>query len=232
MPERATNGLVRYVRAVWAVLWKDLTAEWRNREIISAMLVFSLLVVLIFNFALELDASARENVAAGVLWVTFVFSATLGLNRSFAPELDKGSLEGLLLAPIDRGVIYFAKLASTLIFIFLVEAIVIPLFFVLYGVDVFKPLFLLVVLLGTIGYVGVGTLLAAVAMRTRAREIMLPILLFPVTVPVILAAVRASSDILAGQDWGQISAAFNLVVAYDVIFIAVAFMLFDFLVEE
>ncbi|MFQ5410196.1 MAG: heme exporter protein CcmB [Anaerolineales bacterium] len=219
-------------RAAATIVWKDLAAELRSREIVTAMVVFALLVIIIFNFALQLDRAARENLAAGVLWVTFVFAATLGLNRTFAGEKDRGSFDGLLLAPVDRSAIFFGKLGSTFIFIVLVEAIVIPLFSALYGVNLFVPLFLVVVLLGTLGYALVGTLLAAIAVHTRAREVMLPILLFPVAIPIVLAAVRVSEGLLAGVEWSRISAAFSLVVAYDVIFLAIAYMTFDYLVEE
>src|SRR3990172_12258177 len=162
-----------YWRTVGAVLWKDFTAELRSRELVSAMLVFSLLVVLIFNFALDLDKAARENVAAGVLWVTFTFAGTLGLNRAFATEKDRGSLDGLLLAPVDRTVIFFGKLVGTLVFMLIVEAIVIPVFSILYGISLFQPMLLVVVLLGTLGYAAVGTLLAAMAVQTRTRDVML-----------------------------------------------------------
>ncbi|MDP6793527.1 MAG: heme exporter protein CcmB [Anaerolineales bacterium] len=219
-------------RAVSAIVWKDLAAEMRNKEIVSAMFIFSLLVVLIFNFALELDRDARETVAAGVLWVTFVFAAMLGLNRTFATEKDRGSLDGLLLAPIDRSALFVGKLLSTFVFILIVEIIVVPVFSVLYNISLFAPLFLLVLLLGTFGYTVVGTLLAAMAIHTRAREVMLPILLFPVAVPVVMAAVRASVGILAGAEWGRIAGAFNLVVVYDIILLAIAIMTFDFLIEE
>ena len=141
-------------RAVSTIAWKDLTAELRNKEIVSAMFIFSLLVILIFNFALELDKSARENVAAGVLWVTFIFAATLGLNRTFAAEKDRGSLDGLLLAPIDRTALFFGKLLSTLVFILIVEIIVVPVFSVLYSISMFDPMFLLVLLLGTLVITG------------------------------------------------------------------------------
>ena len=219
-------------RAVSAIVWKDLAAEMRNKEIVSAMFIFSLLVVLIFNFALELDRDARETVAAGVLWVTFVFAAMLGLNRTFATEKDRGSLDGLLLAPIDRSALFVGKLLSTFVLILIVEIIVVPVFSVLYNISLFAPLFLLVLLLGTFGYTVVGTLLAAMAIHTRAREVMLPILLFPVAVPVVMAAVRASVGILAGAEWGRIAGAFNLVVVYDIILLAIAIMTFDFLIEE
>ncbi|MEK6572836.1 MAG: heme exporter protein CcmB, partial [Chloroflexota bacterium] len=182
-----------YLRAVAAIVHKDVAAEIRSRELISAMLVFSLLVVLIFNFALELDRFARENVAAGVLWVTFIFAGTLGLNRTFAAEKDRGSFDGLLLAPVDRTTIYFGKLIATIIFMLIVEIIVIPVFSVLYSISLLHPLLLGVVLLGTLGYAAVGTLLACMAAHTRTRDVLLPILLFPVTIPVVIAAVKASA---------------------------------------
>jgi heme exporter protein B len=231
-PTNSQPPTAGFWRAVSAIAWKDLAAELRNKEIVSALFIFSLLVILIFNFALELDKVARENVAAGVLWVTFVFSATLGLNRTFAAEKDRGSLDGLLLAPIDRSALYFGKLLSTFVFILIVEIIVIPVFSVLYNISLFSPPFLLVVLLGTLGYAMVGTLLAAMAIHTRAREVMLPILLFPVAVPVVMASVRASASILAGAEWGHIAGAFNLVVVYDTIMLAIAIMTFDYLIEE
>ena len=196
------------------------------------MFVFSLLVVLIFNFSLDLDKDARENVAAGVLWVTFVFAATLGLNRTFAAEKDRGSLDGLLLAPIDRTALFFGKLLSTLVFILIVEIIVVPIFSILYNISLFNPLFLLVLLLGTLGYTVVGILLAAMAIHTRAREVMLPILLFPVAVPVVIATVRASAGILSGAEWGLIAGPLNLVIVYDIILFAIAIMTFDYLMEE
>jgi heme exporter protein B len=221
-----------YCRAVGSVLWKDFTAELRSKELLSAMLVFSLLVVLIFNFALELDKAARENVAAGVLWVTAIFAGTLGLNRSFAMEKDRGSLDGLLLAPVDRSAIYFGKLLGNLLFMLLVQAVILPVFSILFNLPMLKPLLLVVVLLGTIGYAGVGTLLASMAVHSRTRDVMLPILLFPVAVPVLVAAVRASGAILISAPWEDIGPWLNLLIVYDVIFIAVAFMAFDYVVEE
>lgn len=219
-------------RAVGAVLWKDLAAEFRSKELISAMLVFSLLVVLIFNFALQLDRSARENVAAGVLWVTTVFAGTLGLNRSLSQEKDRGSLDGLLLAPVDRSALYFGKMLGNALFMLLVQAIILPVFSVLYNVPMLLPLNLAVVVLGTLGYAGVGTLLASMAVHSRSRDVMLPILLLPVAVPVLVAAVQASGGVLEGRAWDEISQWFNLLIVYDVIFISVAFMAFDYVVEE
>jgi len=196
------------------------------------MLVFSLLVILIFNFALELDIKTRQSVTAGVLWSTFAFAGTLGLNRSMAIEKDRGCLDGLLLAPVDRSAIYFGKFISNLIFMLIVEAIVLPVYSVLYNTNLFQPGLLMVILLGSIGYIAVGTLLAAMSVQTRTREVLLPILLFPVAFSVLLAAVKASGGFLDNSSFADVSFPINLLIAYDVIFIAASFMFFENIVEE
>ena len=220
------------LRAVFAIVWKDLRAEFRSFELVSAMLVFSLLVILIFNFALELDIKTRQSVTAGVLWATFAFAGTLGLNRSMAIEKDRGSLDGLLLAPVDRSAIYFGKFISNLAFMLLVEIIVLPIYSILYNTNLFQPGLLMVILLGSIGYTAVGTLLAAMSVQTRTRDVLLPILLFPVAFSVLLAAVKASGGFLNNSELTDILLPINLLIAYDVIFIAVSFMVFDTIVEE
>ncbi|GAB4452919.1 MAG: heme exporter protein CcmB [Anaerolineales bacterium] len=221
-----------FLEAVSAVVWKDLQAEFRSRELFSAMLVFSLLIILIFNFALELDIKTRQSVTSGVLWATFAFAGTLGLNRSMAIEKDRGCMDGLLLAPVDRSAIYFGKVISNLAFMLIVEIIVLPVYSVLYSINLFQPGLLLVILLGSIGYAGVGTLLSAMSVQTRTRDILLPILLFPVVIPVILSAVKASGGYLEGLPFEDILSPLSLLIAYDIIFIAVAFMVFDNVVEE
>ncbi len=221
-----------FFKAMMAIVRKDLAAEFRSRELLSAMLVFSLLVIIIFNFALELDVRVRESVTAGVLWTTFAFAGTLGLNRSMAVEKDRGCMDGLLLAPVDRSAIYFGKAISNLVFMLVVEAIVLPVYSMLYNTNLFQPGLLLVILLGSIGYIAVGTLLAAMSVQTRTRDVMLPILLFPVAIPVLLAAVKASSGFLNGAEFSEILAPLNLLVVYDLIFIAIPLMFFEYVVEE
>jgi len=221
------------LKATFAIVQKDLAAEFRSRELLSAMLVFSMLVILIFNFALELNIDARKSVTAGVLWTTFAFAGTLGLNRSMAVEKDRGCMDGLLLAPVDRSAIFFGKAISNLAFMLIVEAIVIPLYAMLYNeTRIFQPQFLGVLLLGSIGYIAVGTLLSAMSVQTRTRDVLLPILLFPVAVPVLLASVKASGGIIANATFAEILTPLNLLIVYDVIFIAVSFMIFEFVVEE
>ncbi len=170
--------------------------------------------------------------AAGVLWVTAVFSGTLGLNRSLSQEKDRGSLDGLLLAPVDRSALYFGKMLGNWLFMLVVQAVILPVFSLLYNLPMLLPLNLVVVLLGTLGYAGVGTLLASMAVHSRSRDVMLPILLLPVAVPVLVAAVQASSGLLERRAWDEISQWFSLLIGYDVIFIAVAFMAFDYVLEE
>jgi len=221
-----------YLRALGAVVWKDLAAELRSRELLTSMLVFALLVILIFNFALELDARARATVTSGVLWVTFAFAGTLGLNRSMAVEKDRGCMDGLLLAPVDRSAIYFGKTVGNLIFMFIVEIIVLPVYSILYNTNLFVPGLIGVVILGSIGYVVVGTLLSTMAVQTRTRDVLLPILLFPVIIPVMIAAVKASTGFLQGIEMADITPWLNLLLVYDIIFTAVAFMVFDYVVEE
>ncbi len=229
---RAAGALTQFLRAVGAIAWKDLAAELRSRELFSAMMVFSLLVIIIFNFALELDISTRRSVTAGVLWVTFAFAGTLGLNRSLGIEREQGGLDGLLLAPVDRASIYFGKGISNLSFMLVVEAITLPVYSFLYGVNLFHPGLLGIILLGSVGYTAVGTLLATMSVQTRTRDMLLPILLFPVVLPVLIAAVKASGGVLAGDDLSTIMPWVNLLIVYDAIFIAASFMVFEYVVQE
>lgn len=218
--------------ALWAVVWKDIRSEWRSRELLTAMLVFALLVILIFNFALELQAGVRASVTSGVLWVTFAFAGQLGLNRSMSVEKDRGCLDGLLLAPVDRASIYLGKTLANLIFMILMAVIVLPVYSLLYNINLFIPGLFLTILLGSEGYIAVGTLLSTMAVQARTRDILLPILLFPVAIPVLVAAVKATSGYLQVLPWIEIQPWITLLITYDVVFTSVAFMVFDSVVEE
>lgn len=211
---------------------KDLLVEWRNRQLLSAMMIFALLVVLIFNFALELDAKTRQNVTAGVLWTTFVFAGTLGLSRSMAIEKENESLDGLLLAPMERSGIFFGKILANLVLMSIVELITLPLYGLLYNVNVLNGGLLLVIALGSIGYTAVGTLLASMAVQTRTRDLLLPVLLFPVLIPLLVAALRASTGFLDGLEMQFIWPSLNLIIAYNVIMLALGYMFFDYVIEE
>jgi heme exporter protein B len=223
-----------YLRKIGAIVWKDIVAELRTKEMFSAMFVFAVLVIVIFNFAFDLRVSGDRvrQVAPGALWVAFAFAGILGLNRAFVAEKDRGCLEGLLLAPMDHTAIYFGKMLSTVLFMFVVEALMLPVFTAFFGVNLFDLRLLLVVLLGTLGFAGVGTILSAMTAQTRAREVLLPILLLPVAAPVLIAAVKATAGILDGLSMGEMARWLQLLVAFDVIFPAVAFMTFDYVVKN
>lgn len=222
-----------YLRKVVAIVAKDVAAELRTREMLSSMFVFSLLVILIFNFAFDLRAENQKTLAPGVLWVAIAFAGMLGLSRSFIMEKDRGSMEGLLLTPVDRSAIYLGKMLGNLIFIGVVEVIILPIFIVLFNLSVgYLPLLVGVVILGSIGFAGVGTLFSAMAVHTRAREVLLPILLFPVVIPVMLAAVKLTGAILDRLRFSDVQNWFSLLVAFDLIFLALSFILFDYTMEE
>ena len=224
---------MNYLRKILAIVWKDIVAELRTKEMFSAMFVFAVLVIVIFNFAFELRGVERVREAApGILWVAFTFAGVLGLNRAFVLEKDRGCLEGLLLAPVDHTAVYFGKMISTVLFMLAVEVFILPVFTVFFGVNLFDLRLVLIVVLGTLGFAGVGTLLSAMTAQTRAREVLLPILLLPVAAPVLIFAVKATAGVLDGLPLSDIARWLQLLVAFDVIFPAVAFMTFDYVVKE
>ena len=230
---RATRRPVTpYLRVVGAIAWKDLRAEIRSRELINAMILFTLMTVLIFSLALELDKEARQTTVAGVLWVTVIFAGILGLGRSLASEKDRGSLDALLLAPIDRSALFFGKMLGNLLFVLVVALVLIVLLTVLFNVSLFEPRLLLVLGLGTLGFTTVGTLLSSMSVHARAREAMLPILLMPVVLPVLISAVRASTAILEEMPRADWLPWIQLLAVADVMFLVGAYVLFDYVVEE
>jgi heme exporter protein B len=223
---------VRFLRKVLAIVHKDIAAELHTKEMVSAMLVFSLLALLVFSFALDLRGETAEAAAPGVLWATVAFAGTLGLSRSLAREQQSGCIDGLLLAPVDRTAIYLGKTAGNLLFIVVVEAALLPLFSALFDVPLVRPSVLVVLILGTLGYASVGTLLAAIAVNTRAREVMLPVLLLPLAVPVLIGAVRATGGLVEGATLSDVGGWIRILVVYDLVIIAVSLLTFGFVVEE
>lgn len=221
-----------FTAKVWAIVRKDLAAELHTREIVSAMLVFAVLALLIFSFALDLQGRSAVAATPGVLWATIAFAGTLGLSRSMAREQSGGCLDGLLLAPVDRSAVFFGKALGNLIFIGIVELVLVPLSVILFDAPLLKPGVLLVLALGTIGYAAAGTLLAAVAVNTRAREVLLPVLLLPLVVPALIAAVKATSWFMDGGALEEASGWVNLLVIYDLAMVAVSMLTFDYAVSE
>lgn len=221
-----------FFRQLYAIIAKELAVEWRTKETLSAMLVFALLVLVIFNFAFDLQGVDIRVLGPGILWVAFSFSGILGLGRSFASERDKGSLDGMLLAPVDRGAIFLGKAFANLLFILVMETVTLPLFVVLFNVPLDWFPLVGFLLLGTVGFAAVGTLLSAIAASTRMREVMLPVLLFPVLVPLLVASVKITQGALQNLAFSDYQGWLNLLIAYDVIFVVVAYLVFEFVVEE
>ena len=222
---------MRFWRKVIAITWKDALSEMRTKEIVFSVLVFTLLVIVIFNFAFGATQETMALVAPGILWVTFAFAGVLSLNRSFILEKEEGCLEGLMVCPVSREVIYVGKMLGSLLFMLIIEAIALPIFAFLFNLVLSLQLVVITVLT-TVGFVAVGTLFSALAVNTRAREMVLPILFLPIIVPIIICAVKASGLALSGEPWSGISPWLQIIGAFDTIFLVVSFLIFAFVIEE
>lgn len=229
---RTGTGPRVYLRKVGAIAAKDLRSEWRAKEILGTMAAFSVLAVIIFGIAFDLRVPEADMVVPGVFWVIILFGGVMGLNRSFGAEVDRGSLAALLLAPVDRSAMYFGKIFASLIFMLATEAIMLPVLLVIFDINLFRPWILVGALLGTVGYVSVGTLFAALTANTRARETMLPILLLPVMVPIFMAGVALTAAVLDGRTLEDFRHWLGILAAYDLIFLTIAFMVFDMIWED
>ncbi|MBX3051211.1 MAG: heme exporter protein CcmB [Caldilineaceae bacterium] len=224
---RTGGGLRAYLRKVWAVAAKDIRAETRAKEVASTMIVFGLLAVIIFGLAFDLRVPKSSMVVPGILWVVILFAGVLGLHRSFGAEVDKDTLAGLLLAPVEPSAIYFGKLLSNLLYLFLMVLIILPVLLVVFDVNLFQPLILLGLFLGTLGYGEVGTLFAALTANSRARESMLPVLLLPVMIPVFMAGVGLTAGILDGRPVSGLVSWLVVLVVFDAIFFVAAYWIVD-----
>jgi heme exporter protein B len=224
----------RFATQLRALIWKEFLVEVRGRETVLAGAVFALLVLVIFNFAFDLRVENVAEVAPGVLWVTVTFAGVLSLGRAFARERDRRTLDGLLLAPVDRSALYVAKVVASFGSMLIVELVAVPVFIALFNLDVSLPLLSLGLVLGTLGLAGVGTLFAAIAAHTRAREVMLPLLLFPIQVPVILATVKTTGAAIRvpGTEPADVAQWLGLLVAFDALFLALSVLLFEYAIEE
>jgi heme exporter protein B len=220
-----------------AILRKDLIRELRTREMIVSMILFVLLAMVIFHFAFGVE----ENVdltyfTGGMLWVTFTFAMLLGLNRSFAEEKDEQCLDGLLLCPVDRITIFFAKTAGNFIFLLIIQTVAVPvftLFFIHRNYVDDLALFVLVLLLADVGICTLGTLLATISMNTRSRDLLMPVLFLPLIVPVLIAATAATTSIFAeGASLGAVAVRLLFLLAFDVVFIVAAYGTYDFAIGE
>ncbi len=214
---------------------KDFRIEARAKELLNSMLLFSFLVLVVFSIAFsDLTASSGDvaTLGSGVLWICFVFAGTLGFSRAFASETQNGAIQALKICPISPISIYLGKVVFTVSIMLIVEVITIILFSILFNFAVLSPLFVLIVLGGTIGFASVGVLLSALVQNIRAKEIMLPVLLLPLLVPVLIPAVSATSAVFEGGDLSTISTYLRLLFVYDIVFLAVASLVFEYVIED
>lgn len=222
-----------FLTAVWAIVWKDLQIEKHTRQTVSIMVMFSLVTVVMFNFALETELDAARNVSTGLLWATILLAGTLGLNRSLGIERENQNIDAILIAPIDRRAVYFAKVLSVTIFTLLLELVLVFIFIIFFNKPFWLPVVLLTLFLGTIGYVAAGVLITSMTMQTRSKEVLLPILLLPLVLPLILPAATAVGESLnVAPDPSIIRSMLALVAAYDLVILATGLFTYHLIVES
>ena len=217
-------------KAIMTIVRKDLRAELRSRELVNAMLLFSLLSILVFSFALDLTGdSIREEVISGVLWVTMVYASILGLNRSMATEKEQGCLDAMMISPISRVAIFIGKFIGNFLFTLIIGLLLLPLMTVLYNVLLAQVEMALLLVLGTFGLTSIGTLLAAMSVQTRARETMLPIAMMPMALPILMTVIDASNDILNETSSGNW---ISVLILIDLVYFLMGSLLFEFVIED
>lgn len=218
-----------FARQTWVLLRKDLLIEARTRQAVGSMVFFAGLVLLILGFALGPDARAIREAAPGLLWIAVVFTAVVGLSRAYDPERENRGMEGLFQYPGSRTAVYVGKLLGLVLLLLFVEAVLFVLSGLLYNLDLLSvaaPL-ALVALLGTVGIAGIGTLYGALTLNLRAREVLLPLLVLPLVVPVVLATVSATRILFFGDAFGELGAWLRLLVAYDIVFTVTPLVAFE-----
>ncbi len=221
-------------RVSTTIFRKDLLAERRTKEVFTAILLFGFTVAVAFTFAFEPTAEEARAIAGGLLWLAFLFSAVLGLNRAFARETANDCLRGLRLIPADPGAIYLGKLFSNVLFMVAAELVLLPVFGVFFNLNLWaRPgWLLLILLLGTWGLASLGTMFSAVSANTRMQELMLPLLLLPLTVPVLIAAIESTAILLSGRPISEAGLWFRLLAGFDIIFTVLCWLLFGYVIEE
>ena len=224
--------VLRQLVLIWVIAGKDLTIEYRSRQAFLTTLFFALLILIIFNFAFDPGSLSTREASPGILWVALLFPGVIQLNRSFQTETEEGTLQGIALSPVDRGVFFLGKLFANWTFLVLIDLFILLAFVIFFNFPFSAQLawiaFLIVVV--NIGFTAVGTVFAAMVSSIRTREVLLPILLFPILVPIILSAVVATQEILIQET--EFFQWIEVVVAFDVIFLASGFIIFDYVVGD
>lgn len=223
----------KYFEDVSIIVWKDILTEFRTREMFNFMFLLAVLILMIFIFSLDVGKANTPDIAPGVLWVAFIFAGTIGLNRSFLNEKENDCLLGIMSTPINRSAIYLGKMISNFIFMSVMEIFIFPVFIIFFNLSFLNiPATFLVIVLGTLGFVALGTLLSAISTTVKTREIILPILLYPLIIPIIIAAAKATGALLNGKHLADILPWLKLLIAFDIIYISISLMMFEYVLEE
>jgi len=222
------------INKVWAIFRKDLLIELRTKDSLNSMLFFGVVVLLVFNFALQSLHDSLRAAVPGILWVSFTFAGTLGLNRMFAAEKENSCLQGLLMIPVDRGIIYLGKMLACTVFMLIAEAVIFVFTLLFFNLTVWKeiPYLALIFLVGTLGFTAVGTLLSAVSVNTKLREVLLPLILFPVILPILINAVEATNVVLNSSDYSGMKLPVTVMTVFTIVFGTISYLLFEHVLED
>ena len=228
----SVNGA--FMRQAGAILAKDLKTEWRAREVFTSMFVFTVLVVVVFQFTIGSNPALIREVAAGVLWVALLFATVIGLQRAVQIEGEEDCLQGVLLAVQDRSALFLAKALANMIYLLVVSGCILPLFALWFRIDLTArlPALGVILTLGIVGLSVLGTLFSLIVLNIRMREVMLPLLFLPVSVPLLIAAVYATGDLIDGKTLADIRDYVILITVFDVVFLVLTVLIFDYVVEE
>ncbi|MDP4087457.1 MAG: heme exporter protein CcmB [Bacillota bacterium] len=222
------------IKTAFLLAKKDLYSELKTKQVLTTMIIFAGLVILVFSFAFDPANNTTKAVIPGVIWVIVVFSGILGLNRSFLSEQRNDTMQGLLIAPMDASSIYLGKFLANFTMMLVVELVSIPFLFLLFDFKIIGsiPYFILIMFIGSFGFISIGTFLAALAANSKSSEMLLPLLLFPVTSPILIGVVQATRIILTNMEkFSSALAWIQLVSAYDVIFFVLCFLLIEYVLE-
>ena len=232
--KKRTSETREFITAVFSVVWKDMRIERHTRQTVSVMVMFSVVTVIMFNFALESNLDAARNVSTGLLWATILLAGTLGLNRSMALEQENQTMDALLIAPVPRNAIYLGKVISITLFTLALEVILVLLFMIFFNKPMWRPMVLLVLVLGTIGYIAAGVIVTSMTIQTRSKEVLLPVLLLPLALPLVLPASMAVAAYMFPVQpvWGEVQSAVYIVIIYDILMFAAGFLTYHFVVES
>ena len=226
--------MLAFTRQLGILIWKDVVIDIRRKENFLSMFLFSLLTLIIFNFALGDDPKFFRLMIPGIIWVVFLLAGILGLSKTFIQEVENGCMTGLLMAPIDRGQLFLGKMLSTTLFLSLVQLLIVPMFIVFFDLTLAREwwMLVLVMLSGTLGFTSLGTLLAAMTACLRGREVLLPILLFPLMTPNLISVVHITEYVFFGGQWEEVWSWWKLLIIFDVIVGTVSYLSFEFVLEE